>query len=390
MQNDFITISSLEECVKPYFIENTNIADQSSIKTQLAEMKDLCSKLIQKLYKVKPESIESQMQYPSHSSHIFKWVYLKQKKLAAEYNIIKKELANQRIELYNALIRECDRILKSNCQIQVIPLVALIQNCSFDDFVKKETFELTNRVFLLQNYLISKSFFLIPNVITKDMTKTIKFLSSQSDEKSKWFPRCNASERIQAFLGSYMKFDISKVPKFLPSIFTNAQHLIKQCNLSNDYFPTAYLLCYRTAFDLVYPQFFINGITPDFQFTKKPVQSFESENIKKMIEEGAKMLQNILFETNPIDIGYYISVLLNTVVTNIIYTDKYEKGKQGPFFISAEECINVVQYLLYHEQFTYAVHLLPILDRFCSDEGYPTSFKYGCENFRIATIDLFE
>ena len=390
MEENFIEFSSLQECVKPYFIENNGITDQQTIKNQLTEMKDLCYKIIHQIRKTKPENIELQMQYPVYSINMYKWAYLKQKKLSIEYNILKKNLAKERIDLLNTIINECDRLLKSNSTINVIPLPLYLQNCNFEEFVKRKTHKLTNQVFLLQNYLISKSFFAIPNVITKEMTKTIKFLNENSDEKSKWFPRCNASERIQAFLGSYMKFDISRVPKFLPSIFSYAQYLIKQCNLPNDYFPTAYLLCYRTAFDQVYPQFFLNGIPTDFKFTKKPVEMFDSDGLKEMVEEGSKLLENMLFETNPIDIGYHISVLLNTVVTNIIYLSKMEKGKQGPFFISAEECINVVQYLLYHKQFTYSVHLLPILDRFCSDDGYPTTFKYGCENFRIATIDLFE
>ena len=389
MSNSLITIDFLNKKVQPYFIENKNYTDQSSIRSLIIDLKEICSKLNHSLQKLKPENFDPQIQIPSSSSITFKWAYLEQKKLTIKYNQRRQSIVQERIDLLDAIINDCNNILNNNSKIEIIPLIPLIQDVSIDDILKDKTSKLTNKIFFLQNYLLSKSFFPIPNSSTKEMTNTMKYLYQKSDEQTKWFPRCDASERIESFISTYMKFDNTRVQKFLPSIFRNAQQFLKLCNLKTEYFPTAYLLCYRAAFDLYYPQFFENGINPDFLFKKKLAKTY-CEETNDMFLEGKKILDSILFETNPIDIGYQISFLLNTDAANIATIEYKQNGKQIPAFISAEECVNVIQYMLFKFQFTYSVHLLPLIDRFCSDKDFPTNFKYACQNFRIATIDLFE
>ena len=81
MSNSLITIDFLNKKVQPYFIENKNYTDQSSIRSLIIDLKEICSKLNHSLQKLKPENFDPQIQIPSSSSITFKWAYLEQKKL---------------------------------------------------------------------------------------------------------------------------------------------------------------------------------------------------------------------------------------------------------------------------------------------------------------------
>lgn len=380
-----ISFPDLSRETQGYFIENIFSLSQADIKNLHNEMILLCNKEISVL--TKPEAVPVDVVIEvKDGSKMSLWVYKKILKKLKKYNEKCVFLMKRRISLLNEIKDICSACIRSNETIEIVPKTGILKTSKHIKQIKEETTAIANKIILLQNYLSSKTSFIIPSTPSNELESCIEYLVSISHQQSRWFPKCAANDRMEFFIKQYMKFDISNSSNFLPCIMNNALTLVKFSKLSEDFLPACYLLCYRVAFDLVYPQFLTSCI--DYNFTyKRQVKLVLSDKSNEMIAKGEEILESILFETNPIDIGYQINSL-STIVANIYLIEEKERGREKVSFIAADQCIHIIQYLLYKSQFTYAVHILPIFDKFCMHKDYPVLFKYACQNFKIAVLDL--
>ena len=80
----------------------------------------------------------------------------------------------------------------------------------------------------------------------------------------------------------------------------------------------------------------------------------------------------------------------SSVLSNIINTDRKSKGKQFQSFLSTDQCIDAMQFLLCENHYIIAVEIVAVINEFSSSEDYPNCFQYMCQCFKAAVLGLLE
>lgn len=300
-----------------------------------------------------------------------------------------KGIYQERIGLLYTLKIFSEEIIK-DIALFIIPITKLL-DWEQSKYVLKaknkiSTLELYEEELIIQDK-IQKS--CINSCLSTDISPLIAHLYSIKDPESNWYPRNDISEMLENFVRDKYSFKGSlKHSDFLDDIIKQTQKFCIEFSISKEYFPTCYLLFYRSAFDAVYPQYFGNIVDPNMKFPHPPTISFPKE-IEEEKKKGIKILNTMILETNPIDIGYCLTSL-SPIFANMINIKQTSEGKGPAKFISADQCIDSMQVLLYESDFIQSFEIIELISKFAASNDYPEAFKYMCNCFKAAVIGLLE
>lgn len=373
--------------MRNYFTHNVFRVNQSTIRKLFVEMIDYCKELLVPCNKLlgqkvkEPEKVDIKLA-PAR-------LFMLQEIRRLQKNFIQEttDALERRIEILTDLIAICSTYLNCNSELKVIPCKDFL-NVPIETILADATARTRNRIRSLKTLLLSTHIFVVPRSNSDEISKLIKFLQQISDNETLWYPRCDASERFCAFISKYYTFDFTDNHSILSSITKTTNEILAMSELPEDYFPTVYFSVYRTAFDLSYPQFIYSECENTNIFIHDRSREFPART-QEQLNQIQEILLYILFETNPIDIGFHMSKVL-TLVAIIANLIRAEQGQSFSAFISADEIIELLQSIIYMNNFTYVVNIMKVIETFCTHPDYPYHFQYSCQSFRIATIDLMK
>ena len=256
------------------------------------------------------------------------------------------------------------------------------------------SFELVNKINILNYFINDKSTlqdftpYAIPKQQINEMLNTLWGLR---DKKTNWFPRSAITERLElAFATQKLSFDTTSKITFIKSIFDNAKQLEYTLGYNTDNFFEIYLTLYRYAFDRYQHLFRPSGYIVK-QFRSNHIDNFQAlcSESAKVYNQAQEYLFNSMFECNPIDIFYGISLISESIV-KICKIEAKNQNKDIPTFISFDKTIVIWHKLIIDTDFTYCSFINEYLEDYASDKSLSDYTRCSFEAFKVCVDDLLK
>lgn len=303
-------------------------------------------------------------------------LYLKLQNNASDYIDARKSEVLQVYEL-------CKTILDSKIEMpRFLINISLIPHSTDQNIMTG--YEAINRINSLRLLLDSYQTIQKIPVAAIPLNQVVRLLDLIWDNRNKytsWFPRSIATDRVEEFVATFnFKFDAISNEGFIVAIRTAAKHLIKVLGYDETRFFMVYLIVYRYAFDKTYTLTF-----PKQKFVKKFNEIIEDttvycENAIEHMNSAKESLTKMMFETNPIDIGFHLGCV-NANVASAVKAQYAAEGKKIPVFISYDESVAVYHKIFIEMQYGYIAQISNYLDSFTRDREFPEFYKCSCEAF---------
>ena len=387
-------IEELPPSCQSYFLmlPGSNLS-QELIKQELLNFQEECTKTYLRIEnQSEPKKSPKKFKLDQNQGPVLKYINQKKESIREKISKLEKQNKEEKLALLKNLFFAANQILE-NQKFFVIPLTLYISKIENQTIGKLP--KLRNKLLLLKYYgnavaLINR----LPNmglsgVNSIILNRMISDIYNEREQQSQWFPRSEQSERLQNFiLSKYIFKADANHQVFLNDIMSMSNDFLQTYEIKPLFFPVVYLLVYRAAFDSIYPFYFKTIQNTTICFPHSPNIEFSEESKKESVK-GFNILNLIQYETNPIDIAYNLTSL-GPIFTNMINIDRKSKGLQPSASISADQCIDSMQFLLYENHFIIAVEAVGMIDKFSTSEDFPASFTFMCECFKAAILGLLE